>query len=200
MSGSAGVVVGADGVPRCAWASGAAEYLSYHDQEWGRPVHGDQAIFERLCLEAFQSGLAWITILRKRDAFRRAFDGFDPGTVADYRPADVSRLMSDAGIVRNRAKIEATVANARALLALTEADGPGALDRLVWAARPARHRRPRTPDQVPARTAESTALARTLRKAGFSFVGPTTAYATMQAIGVVDDHLAGCAATPAGGR
>lgn len=188
------LVTGSDGVRRCAWADGAPEYRDYHDLEWGRAVHGDQAIFERLSLEAFQSGLAWITILRKRAAFRAAFAGFDPAAVAAYGPPDVDRLMTDAGIVRNRAKIVATISNARAVLALQDGEGPGALDRLVWSYAPVRRRRPRTRADVPASTAQSTSLATALRGAGFAFVGPTTAYATLQALGVVDDHLVGCVA------
>ncbi|HEY7857510.1 MAG TPA: DNA-3-methyladenine glycosylase I [Candidatus Nanopelagicales bacterium] len=188
------LVVDEDGVARCPWGASSPEYRAYHDEEWGRPVHGDQEIFEKLSLEAFQSGLAWITILRKREGFRAAFDGFDPVVVAAYGPGDVERLMADAGIVRNRAKIAATVANSRAVLALVDADGPGALDRLFWSYRPARHPRPRSSADIPATSPESVALAKALRKVGFAFVGPTTAYAALQALGVVDDHLAGCVA------
>jgi DNA-3-methyladenine glycosylase I len=188
-----GVVVGDDGLARCAWGASTPDYAVYHDTEWGRPVHGDVAIFERLTLEAFQSGLAWITILRKREGFRAAFDGFDPVAVAAYGEADRARLLADAGIVRNRAKVDATIANARALVALLDADGPGALDRLVWSfAPPPRRARPRSFADVPATTPESTALAKELKRRGFVFVGPTTAYAGMQAMGLVDDHLAGC--------
>jgi DNA-3-methyladenine glycosylase I len=188
------LVVDGDGVARCPWGASSPEYRDYHDKEWGRPVHGDQEIFEKLSLEAFQSGLAWITILRKREGFRDAFDGFDPVLVAAYGPRDVERLMADAGIVRNRAKITATVANSRAVLALIDADGPGALDRLFWSYAPTRHPRPRSSADVPATSPESVALAKALRKAGFAFVGPTTAYAALQALGVVDDHLDGCVA------
>jgi DNA-3-methyladenine glycosylase I len=187
---------GPDGVPRCPWALSAPEYLAYHDDEWGRPVHGDAALFERLTLEAFQSGLSWLTILRKRPAFRSAFAGFDPVAVAAFGAADRGRLLTDAGIVRNAAKIDATLANARAVVALWEQDGVGALDRLVWSHAPDRTPElpaPVTGADVPASTPASAALARALRRGGFRFVGPTTAYATMQACGLVDDHLAGCA-------
>ena len=177
---------------RC-FGDGDPLYERYHDTEWGVPVLGDTALYERLSLEAFQSGLAWITILRKREAFRQAFAGFEPAVVAEYGDADVDRLMADATIVRNRAKIEATVANARALLTLRAAGR--SLTDLVWAhAPPQKVRVPRaaTFAELPAQTPESVALARSLRAAGFRFVGPTTAYATMQACGLVDDHLAGC--------
>ena len=188
-----GVVVGDDGLARCPWGASTPDYVAYHDTEWGRPVHGDVAIFERLTLEAFQSGLAWITILRKREGFRAAFEGFDPVAVAAYGEDDRARLLADVGIVRNRAKVDATIANARALVALLDADGEGALDRLVWSYAPPRRRsRPRTPAEVPATTPESAALAKELKRRGFVFVGPTTAYAGMQAMGLVDDHLAGC--------
>lgn len=165
-------------------------YAAYHDDEWGVPVHDEHALFERLCLEAFQSGLAWITILRKRPAFREAFAGFDPQVVAAYDEHEVARLMSDERIVRNRAKVEATIANARAVLALHEAGRT--LDELLWARRPPARPRARTLAEVPGRTPESTALATELKSLGFRFVGPTTAYAAMQACGVVDDHLADC--------
>jgi DNA-3-methyladenine glycosylase I len=168
----------------------AEDYLAYHDTEWGRPVHGDQALFERICLEAFQSGLSWITILRRREGFRRAFDGFAIDKVARYGEADVERLVADPGIIRNRAKVLAAIANARA----AEALGPGELDTLVWGFAPAAGRpAPRTLADVPAVTPESTALAKELKKRGFRFVGPTTAYALMQACGLVNDHLADCA-------
>lgn len=182
------LVTGADGRSRCAWSASAPDYAEYHDQEWGRPLYGDDELFERLTLEAFQSGLSWLTILRKRPAFRRAFDGFHIETVARYGEADVARLLADPGIVRNRAKVEAAIANARAALEL-----PDGLAALLWSfAPPARPSRPRTLAEVPALTPESTALARTLKRRGFRFVGPTTAYALMQATGMVDDHLAGC--------
>jgi DNA-3-methyladenine glycosylase I len=175
---------------RCSWASGD-EYLAYHDEEWGRPVVDDDALFERLCLEGFQAGLSWLTILRKRPAFREAFAGFSIDAVARFGARDVRRLMGDTGIVRNRAKIHATIANAKAAAAL-RADG-GSLAALVWgAAPPGRQRAPRTLDDVPPTTPESTALSRELKRRGFRFVGPTTVYATMQACGVVNDHVLGC--------
>ncbi len=177
---------------RCGWATSAAEYVRYHDEEWGRPVHDADALFERLCLEAFQSGLSWITILRKRESFRSAFARFEPEQVASFTSADVQRLMADAGIVRNRAKIEAAVANARAALAL-----PEGLSALLWSfAPPPRPTRPGSFAEVPALTPESTAMAKALKKRGFRFVGPTTAYALMQATGMVDDHIEGCCVPP----
>lgn len=184
-----GLRVGPDGLLRCAWSGSAPEYLRYHDEEWGRTLRGDTALFERLSLEAFQSGLSWITILRKREAFRAAFAGFDLERVAAFEAADVERLLADTGIVRNRAKIEATVANARAALDLGES-----LSDLLWSfAPPLRDRAvPRTTAEVPAVTEESTAMAKELKRRGFRFVGPTTAYALMQATGMVDDHLSGC--------
>lgn len=181
------LVAGADGLARCAWGSGTAEYISYHDFEWGRPVRGDDALFERLTLEAFQSGLSWLTILRKREAFRRAFDGFAIAAVAEYSAADTARLLADAGIVRNRLKIDAALRNAR-----VAAELPGGLARLLWSFAPPPRPRPASFAQVPAFTPESTAMAKELKRRGFSFVGPTTAYALMQATGMVDDHLAGC--------
>jgi len=186
---SDGLVVGVDGLPRCAWAGSTPDYAAYHDDEWGRPVHGEQPLYERLTLEAFQSGLAWITILRKREGFRRAFAGFDPEVVARFDPADRERLMADPGIVRNGRKIDAAIHNAQAVLAL-RADG--GLDRLVWSHAPTRHTRPSSMHEVPATSPESTALARALKAGGFVFVGPTTLYAAMQACGLVDDHVAGC--------
>ena len=183
------VAVGLDGLSRCPWAGAAADYLAYHDDEWGRPVHGTPALFERLCLEAFQSGLSWLTILRKRPAFRAAFDGFVPERVARFDEEDVRRLLADAGIVRNRAKVEAAVANARAVLALDQD-----LDALLWSFAPDGDRAaPLAPHDVPALTPESTAMAKALKRNGFRFVGPTTAYALMQATGMVNDHLAACA-------
>jgi DNA-3-methyladenine glycosylase I len=181
-----GLVVGADGVTRCAWAGST---LDYHDTEWGVPVHGERALYERLTLEAFQSGLAWITILRKREGFRAAFAGFDPEVVARFDDDDRARLMADTGIVRNRLKVEAAIKNAAAVLALREAGG---LDALVWSHAPDRHVPPRTTADFRATSPESVALAKALKKAGFVFVGPTTMYAAMQACGLVDDHLAGC--------
>jgi len=165
-------------------------YTAYHDDEWGVPVHDEHALYERLALEAFQSGLAWITILRKRPAFREAFAGFDPEAVARFGEDDVQRLLTDAGIVRNRAKIEATVANARAVLALHESGRT--LDELLWSYAPGPRPRPRSLADVPASTPGSAALAKELKRYGFRFVGPTTAYAAMQACGVVDDHLEDC--------
>ena len=189
------VVAGPDGEPRCPWAISTADYLTYHDEEWGRPVHGDAALYERLTLEAFQSGLSWLTILRKRAGFRTAFAGFDPDLVAGFGEADIERLMSDDQIVRNRAKILAAITNARALVTLRDVEGEAALDRLVWSYAPDGARRPpRTVTDVPATTPESTALAKALKRVGFVFVGPTTVYATMQAVGVVNDHLSGCMA------
>ncbi len=188
MSDPDGLLVGPDGLARCRWAGSAPEYLAYHDDEWGRELRGDQAMFERLSLEAFQSGLSWITILRKREAFRAAFHRFDVEKVAAFGEPDVIRLLSDAGIVRNRAKIEATVANARAILDLEES-----FSDLVWSFAPAGGRQvPRTLDEVPAVTPESKAMAKELKRRGLRFVGPTTAYALMQATGMVDDHLAQC--------
>ncbi len=175
---------------RC-FGDGNALYERYHDEEWGVPVRDERDLFERISLEAFQSGLAWITILRKREGFRRAFAGFDPEAVADFGPEEVGRLMADAEIVRNRAKIEATLANARATLALRASGTP--LHELVWSfAPPPRPARATRREEIPALTDESTALAKALKSAGFRFVGPTTAYAAMQACGLVDDHLADC--------
>ncbi len=182
-------VAGSDGVARCPWALGAPDYTTYHDDEWGRIVRGDAPLYERLTLEAFQAGLSWLTILRKRPAFRGAFAGFDPAVVATYDEGDVARLLGDPAIVRNHAKIEAAVANASAVVAL----GTGGFDALLWSFAPAQARaRPRSLGEVPAQTPESAAMAKELKRRGFRFVGPTTAYALMQATGMVDDHLAGC--------
>jgi len=183
-----GAVVGDDGLARCPWGDTPPDYRAYHDDEWGHPVRDRAGLFERMSLEAFQSGLSWLTILRKREGFRRAFADFDAEAVAAYGPADVERLLADTGIVRNRAKIAATISNARAIV-----DLDGSLPDLLWsfapdASRPA----PRTLADVPARTPESQAMARELKRRGFRFVGPTTAYALMQATGMVDDHLAEC--------
>ncbi|MFI0984363.1 DNA-3-methyladenine glycosylase I [Streptomyces exfoliatus] len=185
-------VPGPDGRLRCPWGLSAEDYVAYHDEEWGRPVHGDDALFERLCLEAFQSGLSWITILRRREGFRRAFDGFAIASVAKFGDADRERLLVDEGIIRNRAKIDATLANAKLLATWS----PGELDSLIWsyAPDPARRPVPRTVAEVPAVTDESTALSKALKKRGLRFIGPTTAYALMQACGLVDDHVAGCVA------
>lgn len=191
------LVVGQDGLARCRWAASAPDYAAYHDTEWGRVVRGEQALFERLTLEAFQSGLSWLTVLRKREAFRRAFAGFDPEVIAAFTDADRSRLLADAGIVRNRSKIDAAIRNAGVALRLREAVD-GGLDALIWSFAPAGARaRPDRLAGVPAVTVESTALSRSLKRHGWAFVGPTTAYAAMQACGLVDDHLAGCHVRPA---
>ena len=184
--------VSEDGVTRCDWAIGVCDlYRDYHDTEWGRPVRGRTELFERMTLEAFQSGLSWLVILRKRENFRRAFAGFDIETVAAYTDRDVARLMADAGIVRNRAKIDAAIANAKVAAGL-DVD----LSDLLWSFAPARRPRPRSMAEVPAVTPESSAMARHLRALGFRFVGPTTAYALMQATGMVDDHLHTCEVPP----
>lgn len=172
---------------RCAWADSTPDYVAYHDNEWGRPLRGDSELFERLSLEAFQSGLSWITILRKREAFRAAFAGFDPAAVAAYDESDVERLLLDTGIVRNRMKIEATIANARVALELD-----GGLSDLLWSFAPVEHAVPVTLADVPATSPESVAMAKELKRRGFRFVGPTTAYALMQSTGMVDDHVADC--------
>jgi DNA-3-methyladenine glycosylase I len=190
------LVTGADGVRRCAWGADPPDYSAYHDDEWGRPVADDARLYEKLCLEGFQSGLSWLTILRKRDAFRRAFRGFDPARVARFGTRDVERLLGDASIIRHRGKIEAAIANARATLAVQ--DDQGSLATLVWAHEPrGRRRAPRRLADLAARTPESVALAKELRRHGFRFVGPTTAYAAMQSLGVVNDHLIGCASRAA---
>lgn len=178
---------------RC-FGNGDPLYEQYHDEEWGQAVHGDPQLFERMVLEGFQSGLSWLTILRKREAFREAFAGFVPQAVAHYDEADVERLMADAEIVRNRRKIDAAITNARAVVEL-QAHGRS-LDEVVWSYQPApRAQRPATWEDVPASTPESAALAKELKTLGFVFVGPTTMYALMQACGMVDDHVAGCVAT-----
>ncbi len=183
-----GPVVGPDGLARCPWGLAAPEYVLYHDTEWGRPLRGDDRMFERLTLEAFQSGLSWLTILRKREAFRAAFAGFSIEAVARFGPADEERLMADAGIVRNRAKISAALTNARVAAVL-----PGGLSELVWSFAPeVAGPPPRTLSDLRPSSPESVAMARGLKRAGFVFVGPTTAYALMQATGMVDDHLLGC--------
>jgi DNA-3-methyladenine glycosylase I len=178
---------GSDGKRRCWWGASSDEYAAYHDEEWGRPVTGDDELFERLCLEGFQSGLSWITILRKRENFRRAFAGFEIEKVARFGSRDVERLLGDAGIVRNRMKIEATIANAKAAAALD-----GSLSEVLWSYAEPRRPAPRRRGDVPAVTPGSTALSKELKKRGFRFVGPTTVYAAMQACGLVNDHFAGC--------
>jgi DNA-3-methyladenine glycosylase I len=192
----ADLVVGDDGLARCSWGASSPEYIVYHDTEWGRPVRADDALYEKVCLEAFQSGLSWLTILRKRESFRAAFDGFVIGKVARYGEADINRLLNDTGIVRNRAKIEAAIQNARAAEEL-----PDGLAALLWTFAPEPRRQRLSPSAgIPATTPESTAMAKDLKKRGFRFVGPTTAYALMQATGMVDDHVAGCHVPPAGKR
>jgi DNA-3-methyladenine glycosylase I len=185
------LAAGPDGRPRCFWAvGGAPEYVVYHDEEWGRPVLTDDGLFERLTLEAFQSGLSWLTILRKRPAFRAAFADFDIEAVARFGEADFDRLMADAGIVRNRLKIEAAMANARAALPVIEESG--SLAAFVWRFRPEAHASPRVREDWASQTAESKALAKEFKRRGFRFVGPTTAYSLMQAAGIVNDHAEGC--------
>jgi DNA-3-methyladenine glycosylase I len=185
---SVDVVVGPDGVSRCPWGLSTPDYVTYHDEEWGRPIRDDNGLFERLTLEAFQSGLSWLTILRKRESFRSAFAGFDIAAVARFGPDDRERLLADAGIVRNRAKVDAAMANAKAAAALSEP-----LSDLIWRFAPPEREAPRTTADVPAKTPESVALSRALKAHGFVFVGPVTAYALMQAAGLVNDHLADCA-------
>lgn len=185
------MVVGDDGLARCPWGDAPPDYREYHDVEWGRPVRGDRAIFERLSLEAFQSGLSWLTILRRRSTLRAAFCDFDIDVLATYGDADVERLLEDPGIIRHRGKVEAVLHNARVLAHWQADDGHDALDRLVWSYA---HERtpPVTLGEVPGATPQSRELADRLRRRGWRFIGPTTAYAALQAIGVVDDHLAGC--------
>lgn len=182
-----GLVAGPDGLLRCAWGATADDYRAYHDDEWGRPLRGDDEMFERMSLEAMQSGLSWITILRKRENFRAAFHGFVIEKVAAFGLDDYERLMADAGIVRNRAKIEAVMHNAKVAAEM----GPGLSD-LLWSHAPEARPRPVSMDTVPAVTDESKALAKALKKRGFKFIGPTTCYALMQAVGMVDDHVEGC--------
>jgi DNA-3-methyladenine glycosylase I len=188
-----GVEPGPDGKPRCWWCLGSEDLVAYHDDEWGRPLHDEGELFERLTLEAFQSGLSWLTILRKRENFRRAFDGFDVERIAAYRAKEVKRLLSDAGIVRNRMKIEATITNAKAAREM-HANGE-TLDELIWGFAPDQDSRPvpKTLADLEPTTPESKALSAELKRRGFVFVGPTTAYSTMEAVGVVNDHFAGCA-------
>jgi DNA-3-methyladenine glycosylase I len=186
--------VSEDGRIRCPWADSTDIYRDYHDTEWGRPLRGGVALFERLSLEAFQSGLSWLIILRKRENFRRAFAGFDVEKVARYTDADVQRLLADDGIVRNRAKIEATIANARAAADLGSSED---LSELLWSFAPPPRPRPDDPSEIPSASAESRAMTKELKRRGFRFVGPTTAYALMQATGMVDDHLSTCWVAPA---
>jgi DNA-3-methyladenine glycosylase I len=186
------VVVGDDGRARCRWAAADPEYLRYHDNEWGTPLHGDRPLFEKMCLEGFQAGLSWITILRKRPMFREVFHGFDPVLVAEMGDDEVEAAMGNEGIIRNRAKVLSTIKNARITLELTR-ENPGALDALMWSfAPPPRRRRLTSMAEVPAVTEESTAMSKELRKLGFGFVGPTTMYALMQSAGMVDDHVTDC--------
>ena len=183
-----------DGLTRCPWGEAPDDLRRYHDEEWGRPLRGDRAIFERLSLEGFQSGLSWLTILRKREAFRAAFDEFDIDAVAGYDESDIQRLLANAGIVRHRGKIEAVIANARVLRDWQAVDGDGVLDATIWAyAEPGRPA-PETIRDIPSSSPASVALARDLKARGWRFLGPTTAYAALQAIGVVNDHLASCIA------
>ena len=182
-------MVGEDGLARCPWGAGSEVYRAYHDTEWGVPVHGEAAYLERLTLEAFQSGLSWLTILNKREAFREVFAGFDADVVAAYDDADFDRLMGDARIVRNRLKVRAAIANARATVDLRERGG---LEDFVRSFRPDQQPAPESTGEVDSLSAESVALSKALKKQGFVFVGPTTMYALMQAIGLVDDHLVGC--------
>lgn len=186
-----GPVVGDDGLPRCPWGDAPDDYRAYHDDEWGRAVHGDSAIFERLSLEAYQAGLSWLTILRRREAFREAFAGFDVTEIASYDESDIERLATDARLIRHRGKVEAVVSNARLVAQWQAEAGEGVLDALVWSCA-ARTAAPRTLEDVPVQTVESRDLAQRLRSRGWRFIGPTSAYAALQAMGVVNDHLEGC--------
>ncbi|WP_127819811.1 DNA-3-methyladenine glycosylase I [Microbacterium sp. CPCC 204701] len=185
---STDIRIGPDEIARCAWVGDDPEYRRYHDEEWGTPLHGDRALFEKMSLEGFQAGLSWITILRKRPRFREVFAGFEPEAVAQFGDADVERLMTDAGIIRNRAKILATISNARLVTDMA----PGELDEFMWSFAPAAPRRPRSLAEVPATTPESDAMSKALRGRGFRFVGSTTMYALMQSAGMVDDHVEEC--------
>jgi len=187
---AAGLTVGADGLARCSWGA-SVDYVAYHDHEWGHPIHTDDGLFERMSLEAFQSGLSWLTILRKRESFRAAFANFSIAAVAAFSEVDAARLLTNPGIVRNRMKVDATLHNAR-----VAADLPDGLAALLWSYAPEPRPRPATRADVPALTPQSKAMAKDLKKRGFKFVGPTTAYALMQATGMVDDHLAGCHVPP----
>jgi DNA-3-methyladenine glycosylase I len=184
-----GPIVGEDGLARCPWAAGHPVNRDYHDTEWGMPIHGEAAHLERLTLEAFQSGLSWLTILNKREAFREVFAGFDADVVASYDEGDVERLMAEPRIVRNRRKIEAAIANARATVALR---ARGGLEDLIWSFRPATTPAPTHTGEMVTTSPESLALSKALKRAGFAHVGPTTMYALMEAVGIVDDHLVGC--------
>lgn len=186
-----GPVVGDDGLPRCPWGDAPADYRAYHDDEWGRAVRGDSAIFERLSLEAYQAGLSWLTILRRREPFREAFADFDIAVVAGYGDADIERLATDPRLIRHRGKVEAVVSNARLLAQWQAEEGPGVLDALVWSCASSREP-PRTLADVPVQTEESRRLVERLRARGWRFIGPTSAYAALQAMGVVNDHLEGC--------
>jgi len=187
---AASVILGVDGKKRCAWCVGDELYEQYHDLEWGRPMKDERAIYEKVCLEGFQAGLSWLTILKKREAFRAAFRGFEPKVVAKFTARDVQRLMKDESIVRNRAKIESAINNARVLCTMHEQGE--SLSKLVWSHTTARTSRPRNLSQLKAVTPQSVALSKELKKRGFTFVGPTTMYAAMQSLGVVDDHVVGC--------
>lgn len=189
---SDGLVRHLDGIARCWWCGDDPLYVAYHDDEWARPVHDDQRLFEKICLEGFQSGLSWLTILRKRDNFRRAFADFMPSTVAKFGEPDIARLVTDAGIIRHRGKIESVINNARRYGDLVAEYG--SLKAFVWGFAPSDVKNPRTKSQIAASTPESTALSRELKRRGWSFVGPTTIYAFMQSVGVVNDHLVGCSA------
>ncbi len=190
-SDATSLVPGPDGRDRCWWGTGSPEYLDYHDREWGRPSHDETHLFELLTLEAFQSGLSWLTILRKREGFRSAFQGWDVERIAGYGDRDVERLLGDAGIVRHRGKVEATIANARAVGAL--ADDRLTLAELLWRFAPDPGPAPTGRHDLASETPESEAMSKELKRRGFRFVGPTVAYSLMQAAGLVDDHLAGCA-------
>jgi DNA-3-methyladenine glycosylase I len=188
-------VAGDDGRSRCPWGARDPDLLRYHDEEWGNPLHGDRPLYEKLSLEGFQAGLSWLTILKRRPRFREVFSGFDLDAVAGMTAEDVERLLGDPGIIRNRAKIEAAVGNARAVLELVQAEGDGALDRLMWGFAPpgrADRSRPRRLGDIPATSPESVAMSKELKRRGFRFVGPTTMYALMQSAGMVDDHIVGC--------
>ena len=185
-------VIGTDGKPRCGWASADPLYEKYHDAEWGRPLRDDRALFELLTLEGCQAGLSWITVLRKREHYRKVYDGFDPQKIVRYTPAKLAKLLADPGIIRHRGKIDASVSNARAYLEIVEREG--SFSKFLWSVVDGKPRknRPKTLKGVPAKTAESDALSKKLAKAGFKFVGSTICYAFMQASGMVDDHVAGC--------